>query len=275
MKLKEYCSYIIIPCLLCCPLHGQEEYSGYLDFNVEETYAPDGDFQVIIDPKHRTVLSAEIQSPVSIIHKHMGDSFKKGDILIQLNDVVYQSNIKKTEAVLERARVEFEAKNQLFNDNVASLFELKEAEANVAIAESELAIAKRDLESTRIEAPYDGNVVTLGIEEHELPQPGTELIEIVYDKVLLAKLLVPTEMLEQLKIGQSFSIDIPDADKTITATIARISSVIDPSSSTFRVEAEIDNSGHQLWAGMKGRAKFEELKKQNNSANKNQKSNSR
>ncbi len=255
---------MVISLLLFSPVQGEEDYGGYLDFNVEDIYAPESDYQVIIDPKHRTVLSAEIQSPVSGIYKHMGDSFKKGDILIQLNDIVYQSNIKKAKAVLNRAKVELEAKKQLFQDNVASLFELKEAEANVAIAEAELAIASRDLQSTRVEAPYDGKVVTLGIEEYELPQPGTELIEIVYDKILTAKLLVSIDMLEKLKVGQYFTIHLPTADRTITAKIARISSVIDPSSSTFKIEAEIDNSDQKLWAGMKGTAQFEQTKNKEN-----------
>lgn len=249
---------LLVPVLFFSSLQGEDDYSGYLDFKVEEITPKESDFQVIIDPKHRTILSAEIQSPVSEIHKHMGDNFKKGDVLIQLNDIVYQSNLKKAKAVLDRAKVELEGKKQLFQDNVASLFELKEAEANVAIAEAELAIATRDLDSTKVEAPYDGKVVTLGIEAYELPQPGTELIEIVYDKILTAKLLVPTELLEKLKIGQSFTIDIPEANKTITAKIARISSVIDPSSSTFKIEAEIDNSNQDLWAGMKGTANFKQ-----------------
>ncbi|MEM1282546.1 MAG: efflux RND transporter periplasmic adaptor subunit [Chlamydiota bacterium] len=254
--------YIFVPLIVFASLQGEENYEGYLDFDVDKIYETDSEYQVIIDPKHRTILSAEVQSPVNEIYKKMGDSFKKGEVLIQLNDVVYQSNIKKAKAVLERAKVELEARKQLFQDNVASLFELKEAEANVAIAEAELAIATRDLESTKIEAPYDGKVVTLGIEEYELPQPGTELIEIVYDKLLTAKLLISTEKLKKLNIGQSFKIKIPEADKTITAKISRISSVIDPSSSTFKIEAEIDNRDQELWAGMKGEAEFEQFKKE-------------
>lgn len=235
------------------------EQQGYLDFNLNESSDSKDEHEVIIDPKHKTLLSAEIQSPVSAIHKKMGDSFKKGDILIQLNDIVYQSNIKKARAVTERAKVELEAKKQLFNENVASLFELKEAEANVAIAEAELAIAQRDLESTQIIAPYDGKVVFIAVEEYELPQPGTNLIEIVYDKVLIAKLLIPTSMLNDVKVGKTFRIEVPEAKKTLNAKISRVSSVIDPSSSTFLIEAEIPNEDESLLAGMKGIAHFKDV----------------
>ncbi|MEC7840117.1 MAG: efflux RND transporter periplasmic adaptor subunit [Chlamydiota bacterium] len=231
----------------------------YLNFDVSEEYEefPEEMYQVVIDPLHRTQLSAEIQSPVTQINKYMGENFKAGESLIQLDDVVYQSNLKKAQAILDRANVELEAKKQLFNDNVASLFELKEAEANVAVAQADLSIAKRDLDATVVDAPYDGKVVSLNIEEHELTQAGEEIIEIIYDKVLLARLLIPASKLKEIKVGQTFNIEILEANKNFNAVIKRIGSVIDPSSATIRIEAEIDNSDGSLRAGMTGRALFD------------------
>lgn len=218
---------------------------------------PEEMYQVIIDPLHRTLLSAQIQSPVEKIYKHMGDTFEKGDILIQLNDTVYQNNVKKAEAALNKAQVELDGKKQLFHDNVASLFELKEAEANVATAKADLSVAERDLNATTIKAPYDGKVVTLNIEEHELPQTGKDLIEVVYDKTLLAKLLLPSSMLKDLKVGLPFTIDVNETKQRIQAKILRIGSVLDPSSSTIKIEAEIDNKDGKLKAGMTGKVNFQ------------------
>ncbi len=237
-----------------------QDYNFDIDKQYEEYQAePEKIFQVIIDPLYRTQLSAEIQSPVEKIHKRMGEDFKKGEVLIQLDDIVYASNLKKAQAVLDRAQVEFDGKKQLYKYDVASLFELKEAEANVAIAQAEYAIAQRDLDATKLEAPYDGKVVTLGIEEHELPQKGAELIEIVYERTLLAKLLVPSSMLDSIKVGDPFKIKISEADQTIDATITRIGSVIDPSSMTVKIEAEVDNSEDYLRPGMSGTADFGEV----------------
>jgi len=247
---------IIIACTLTS-INAQND--DYLDFEVNEEYEefPEVMYQVVIDPLYRTQLSAEIQSPVKKIHKYMGEDFKEGDILIQLDDVVYQSNLKKAQAILDRANVEFEAKKQLYNDNVASLFELKEAEANVAVAEADIAIAERDLSATVVEAPYDGKVVSLDIEEYELTQPGKAIIEIIYDKTLLAKLLIPSTLLKEIKVGQTFTIEIQEENKSFSAIIKRIGAVIDPSSKTIRIEAEIDNSNNELRSGMTGRALFD------------------
>ena len=215
-------------------------------------------FQVTIDPRHRTSLTAEVASPVTKIYKKMGDDFKKGEILIQLNDVIFKSNLNKAEASLEKAKTELDAKKQLFHDNVASLFELKDGEANVATAEADKALAQRNLDGTTILGPYDGKVVTVYVEEYETPQLGAKLIDVVDDKVLIVKFLVPSSLLPKLKVGLPYQIKINETGEKISAKISRIGAVIDPSSGTVKIESDIDNAQGQLKAGMTGQAVFDD-----------------
>ncbi|MCB1112470.1 MAG: efflux RND transporter periplasmic adaptor subunit [Chlamydiales bacterium] len=253
-----------IAVLLACQVYGQDNSDEYDDNYLDSTSAEFTDnyannnnsFQVVIDPKQRTSLSAELRSPVIKINKRMGDDFHTNDVLIQLDDTVHQANLKKAQAIVEKAKTDLEAKQQLFKDNVASSSELKEAEANVAIAEAELIKSQRDLDATVIKAPYDGKVVQVFVEEYELPDQGEQMIEIVNDKTLLAKLLIPSSMLKNIKIGEPFKIDLNETDKEITAKVSRIGSIIDPSSATVRIEAEIDNKNGDLKAGMSGIAHF-------------------
>lgn len=214
-------------------------------------------FQVTIDPRHRTTLSAEIASPVEKIYKKMGESFKKGELLIKLNDVLFQSNLKKAEAAVEKGKVELDAKKQLFQDNVASLFELKDGESNLATAQADLALARRNLDGTAIFAPYDGKVISVDIEESETPQLGKSLIEVVDDKVLIARFLVPSSYLPKLSIGMPFQIVIKETGEKVPVKITRIGSVIDPSSGTVKIEADIDNTKDTLRTGMTGKATFD------------------
>lgn len=210
--------------------------------------------RVIIDPELKTQLSAQVMTPVEKINKRMGDSFVKGEVLIHLDDDIFQGNLLKAKAALEKAETELAAKQHLYKDNNTSLFDLKEAEAAAATAKAELIVAQKNLQSSTIIAPYDGKVVDLGIEEHELPQQGKNLIELVEDKTLLAKMLVPSSHYKDLKIGKEITIDIKETGQKIKAKISRIGAVIDPSSSTIRVEAAIDNSDGKLRAGMSGEA---------------------
>ncbi len=224
-----------------------------------EQYQPvrrDPAFRIVLSPLHRTQLSSQIVSPVLYINKRMGESFKQGDELIQLDDAIFQANLKKAQASLVKAKTELESKQRLFSDRVASLFEIKDAEANVAVAEADLIKAQKELDAAHIIAPYKGKVVAVNIEEHELAEVGKKILEIVEDQKLIGELLLPSNMLPKVAIGQPISILIKETGEPITAKITRIGAVIDPASSTVKVEAEIDNSADKLRAGMSGTATF-------------------
>lgn len=215
-------------------------------------------FQAILDPKHKTLLYAELNSSIRKIYKNIGESFEKGELLVQLGDEVVKGNLKKAEAKLEKAQIELEATQYLFLDELASLFELKEAEAKVAEAYAELTLEQKNLRATQIRAPYNGVVVQLKMEEYEFPQAGKELIEIIEDEILLVKLLIPSRILPKIQIGKPLTVHVSETGEIISANIARIGGMIDPSSSTILIEAEISNAERRLKAGMSGLVKINE-----------------
>jgi hypothetical protein len=214
-------------------------------------------YPVVLDPHSKTGLFAQVNYPVVRIFKRMGDRFEKDEILIELENTVTQSNHEKAFSQLEEAYSKFIATGQLFKNRLASLFELKEAEAEVAKAKAELILAETNLNSTQITAPYEGVVDTVYIEEYEMPQSNKELIKILDDKVLIAKFLVPSKLLSVLKIGTLFSIHLSETDEVLEAAISRIGGMIDPASSTVKIEADIDNSEKKYKAGISGIATFE------------------
>lgn len=207
---------------------------------------------VILEPKDRAVISAEIASPVVRVFKLMGESFEEGDILMKLEDTIYKAAVLRGEALVVKGEALFNAKQQLFIDHISSLVELKDAEAQLASARAELALAQKQLRATTIRAPYRGKVVAVNLLPNELPQPGQPLIEILGDSVLVAKMLVDSMSLNDVKLGNKMDILIRETGQTVQAEIVRIGSVIDPASSTIKVDAEIDNSNRQLIAGMTG-----------------------
>jgi len=222
---------------------------GFFKENVEPRT-----FRVVLNPNQKTRLSAQVITPVKMIAKRMGESFEEGDVLIKLDDTVFKGYYKKAIAQLEKAQTELEVKAQLFADDIGSLFELKDAQAAVAAALASLTSAEKNLEASTIKAPYSGKVVSLHIENEELPRVGKELIEIVDDHILLAKLLIPSSVLNRVKIGQNIYIRINETQQIVKGKIVRIGATIDPSSATVKLQAEIDNRDGKLKPGMTGRA---------------------
>jgi hypothetical protein len=70
-------------------------------------------FRIVLDPKERTVISSELNTPVAKIYKRMGDAFEPGDLLISLDQRVMEGNYGKAAAKREKARIEWEGKKQL------------------------------------------------------------------------------------------------------------------------------------------------------------------
>lgn len=223
-----------------------EETSG------QDTAISPQSYRVVLDPKERTTYTTHIVAEVRKVNVKLGSSFKKGDVLVQFDDTVFKGVLQKAQSSFEKAYGKYKAKQDLYKENIISLSDLKEAKANATAAQADLISAKKDMEDTQIIAPYDGEVASINVREHELPQRGDEILEIIDDAVLVAKLILPSAMLSKMKVDDPISIKIAETGETITAKIKRIGSSIDASSSTIKVEAEIENPNRKLTAGMTG-----------------------
>lgn len=208
--------------------------------------------RAVIEPKERTLMTSEINSTVKAINRKMGESFVEGDVLVALNDVVYLASLMKARATVSKAEADFEAAKQLWADRVISHSDYREAEANDATARAELALALKAYNACFIKAPYDGKVVNVFVKLYEIVEPTQQIIEILNDSILIAKLLVPESYLAEVQIGDEIKLKIMETGDNVTAKIVRIGAVLDPISSLFKVEAEIDNSDNRLRAGMEG-----------------------
>lgn len=209
-------------------------------------------FNVVLEPLHMTTIYAEITTPILKINRWMGESFKKDDVLMILDNRIYEGNFEKAAAAVTRYTTELASKKQLFLDDALSQFELDEAISSLAAAEADLIIAKKYLDDTLVKAPYNGRVVKVNMKEYELALQGKELITLVDDDWLFAKFLAPSSLINCVVIDMPLEIRIKETGNKINAKISRIAPVIDPSSATFVVEAKIDNKDKKLWAGMSG-----------------------
>lgn len=215
-------------------------------------------FNVVLEARFQTVVYAQVTTPVVKVHKHLGESFQEGELLLELDNRIYEGNFKKADALVTKFQTELKAKKQLYEDDALSQFELEEGISQLAGAEADRIIAQKMLGDTQILAPYDGRIVKVNVKEFELAQQGKELITLVDDTYLYAKFLVPSTLLHCVKVGAPLEIYVKETGEKVASTIARVAPVIDPSSQTIVVEAGIDNEEHMLLPGMTGRVVLKE-----------------
>lgn len=123
-----------------------------------------------------------------------GGFFEKGETLLQIEESDYWTTLAGSEAVLAQAQlrlVEEEARADLARKDweklgegeiagalVLRLPQMAEARAAVASAKAKVEEAKRDLERTRIRAPYAGRILNQLADVGQYVSPGTILARI-------------------------------------------------------------------------------------------------
>ena len=151
----------------------------------------------------------------------------------------------------DRLRAAGLATQQMLDD---ALTNREAASAATAAAKAQFAAAEYRLEKTVIRAPFDGVVASRSIdvgdyvESMGTPRP---IFQVVNNRLLDLTVAVPSSRSAQVRVGQrlDFTTDaLPD--RTFTGTIAHVNPVIDETTRTIKVIAEVPNDDGALRGGL-------------------------
>ncbi len=209
-------------------------------------------FSVVLKPRYEAILAAEVDAKVKKIVKEFGQSFRKGQPLLQLDATLYTLLLKKAQAIQAKEQSIFDAVAALYKNKSRSIIELEEARVNLSIAKSEAAFARHNLARCTVRAPYDGRVEQLAVNEQEWVKTGDPLLKIVADSTLLARTLVPARYLSSFTLGKEVEIVLHDGQK-ITGKVSHLGAVMDSASQTFEIDVEVPNTEGKLIGGMTGK----------------------
>ena len=141
-------------------------------------------------PRHQTALSVQVSGRVvELSEKFMvGGIFKKGEVLITLEQDDYITDVNLAEAELAQAQAALEeeiARGKVAAEEWSTVRnvpppelglrkpQLAKEQANVKAAQAKLERAKRNLARTQIRAPYNGIVVERNIDLGQFVSAGT------------------------------------------------------------------------------------------------------
>ncbi len=124
------------------------------------------------------------------------------------------------------------------------------ARTNVASAESQLALARKNLSYAVIPSPIDGFVSERTADLGEYVSPQQKVATVVRTNPLRIRIDIPEQAIPEVRVGQSVSITTSAwPDKNFSGRVARIAPNVSATSRTLTVEAEIENSSGALKPG--------------------------
>ena len=109
-----------------------------------------------------------------------GQFVKKGQLLFQIMPTLYEAEMKKAQAEVNLATIEYQNTQKLTDKNVVSPNELAMAKARLDKAKAELALKKIHLQFTQIRAPFDGIIDRFQVRQGSLAEEG-ELLTTLSD----------------------------------------------------------------------------------------------
>lgn len=142
-----------------------------------------------------------------------GSVVKAGDVLVEIDHRVPQSQYDRAKAKAEFAEKEFKRMKILTAQKTATIQSLDSARSNFEIAESELKQAEVILENTYIKSPFDGVVIQKSTEVGNILEPGQTAITVADVEHAWVSANVEETSVALVKAGQHVSIHVDEGGR--------------------------------------------------------------
>jgi membrane fusion protein (multidrug efflux system) len=216
---------------------------------------------------------------VSSVSADTGTKVAAGTILARLDDRQLAANLeaaraktrgiaadlKNWQAEAEVLKADYVRAQRLWTEKLIAEEQLQHAKYkaesdqwDIVRVQEQLNTAKEEehsleleMEKTRIMAPFAGLVARRYIREGQSVSKSDRLFWVTAEGPLRVRFTLPEKFLGHLKKGQELPVTSPDtASETHSAKVVELSPVIDPSSGTIEVLAEIIGARGDLRPGM-------------------------
>ncbi|OUS12788.1 hypothetical protein A9Q89_05185 [Gammaproteobacteria bacterium 53_120_T64] len=217
----------------------------------------------------RIDISSKIIGYIKTLEVREGDLVKRGQLLLNLDDVGIENAILQAQAGVDSASSltkdlasDVQRFTKLFKEGSISEVKLRKARLQYNTAQEGLASAKAALATARsqrqyshIASPTDGIVSARYKQAGDLASPGIPLLTVESRDQLLFETFVAESQLSYIDVGDTVRLTIDNVANELTGTVAHIVHAGDPISRTYKIKVKLPNV-IDLHSGMFGRAHF-------------------
>lgn len=210
----------------------------------------------IISTDYLPQIKAQVARPVEKVLVKVGQSVKKDDALIVLDDSYEKIKLKEAianwrsaKANFNSAEKEYEMKEKLAKSGTIAKLTLIQAESQMNVAKQNwlasnenLNSAKQALEETTIRAPINGRIAGIDVSVGSHPQIGDKLITLSNNNQVTAVFPLAQSKIKNIKLGQKVDLSSdPSKQYEIFSTITNIEPNVDPESGLFNLLVTFSN----------------------------------
>lgn len=194
-------------------------------------------------------VKAEVAGAVSAVRAQKGQIVKAGDILCELNVEARAAQLKMAQATARQRQIEYEGAKALQEKGFRSETAVAQALAAYEGAKADVQRMEKQLEDTKIRAPFDGVVDNRMVEVGDYMVPGTTCALVVDLHPMLVIGQVSENEVTLIKIGDRGWAKLVTGERA-EGHLRFVAQSADPATRTFRVELEVPNDASTIRDGV-------------------------
>lgn len=202
--------------------------------------------------RQSVTLKPEVSGRVARIAFADGAQVKAGQLLVQLDDTLQRAELSQAQAQLSIARANLKRNQELVAENFVATRVVEESQANLQVAEAQVALATARVQRMRITAPFNGTVGLRSINLGQYVKDGDELVNLEDTSQLTVDFRLPERYQSSIASGQGVQVQL-DAlpGKTFEARVLAVDPLLDANGRSISVRAVMPRSpGADLRPGM-------------------------
>lgn len=203
-----------------------------------------------VQPERKADLRAEVSAVVLQVLKENGETVKRGDVLVKLDETAIRDSLNSAEQAarassqaFDQAERQLERLKTLRASGMTSAQALDDAEVRRNNAQSEVAAARtravqarQQLQRTLVRAPFDGVVSDRKVSAGDTAAIGKELLKVIDPTSMRFEGRVSADKISAVKVGQPVSFRVNGyGEQEFQGTVKRI----DPSANDVTRQVEV------------------------------------
>lgn len=204
-----------------------------------------------LDAEESVDLRPEVDGEVTSIQMTEGESVKKGDLILQIDESKQQATVAEAEADFGLSEDTLRRADVLLADGTISKQEHDQTHAAYRRAEAALNLARKRLTEYTLTAPFDGILGRRFVSVGQYVSPQTVLVSIYALDRMKLDFSVPERYSARIKAGQTLGLTVAaHGEEKFSGEIYLVEPQVEVATRTVQVRAYIPNADHRLKPGM-------------------------
>lgn len=204
-----------------------------------------------VTPVQGVTVAAELGGKVVKIDFESGAAVNAGDLLVQLDTVAEEAQLRAAEATAALAKVNLQRARELRESNTNPPAELDAAIAQARQADAQADSIRAAIAKKTVRAPFSGRLGLRLVNIGQILSEGDAITTLQTMDPIYVDFSVPQQQLAKITTGTAVRVRTDVAPKeTFEGKITAVNAEVDPATRNIRVQATIPNREEKLRAGM-------------------------